>query len=81
MVGVTPPEFFGADPAAAPDVYVPMHANLLLDWQPYGFRRGYLDPIYDWVVPMARLRPGVSSRRHRRRWRRRSSDGRVHRRQ
>ena len=27
VVGVTPPEFFGVDPAAAPDVYLPMHAN------------------------------------------------------
>ena len=31
VVGVAPPEFFGVDPAAAPDFYLPMHANLLLD--------------------------------------------------
>ena len=31
VIGVAPPEFFGADPATAPDVYVPMHANLLLE--------------------------------------------------
>ena len=27
VVGVTPPEFFGVDPASAPDVYLPMHTN------------------------------------------------------
>jgi hypothetical protein len=31
VIGATPPEFFGADPEMAPDIYVPMHANLLLD--------------------------------------------------
>ena len=31
IVGVTPPDFFGVDPAAAPDFYLPMHANLLVD--------------------------------------------------
>jgi macrolide transport system ATP-binding/permease protein len=31
VIGVTPPEFFGVDPAANPDFYVPMHANLVLD--------------------------------------------------
>ena len=25
VIGVTPSEFFGVDPAAAPDVYLPMH--------------------------------------------------------
>ena len=27
VVGVTPPEFFGVDPAAAPDIYLPMHSQ------------------------------------------------------
>ena len=27
VVGVTPPEFFGVDPAAAPDVYLPLHTQ------------------------------------------------------
>ncbi len=31
VVGVTPREFFGVDPAAAPQVYLPMHASLLFD--------------------------------------------------
>lgn len=30
-----PPEFFGADPDRPPDVYVPMHANLLLEAREY----------------------------------------------
>ena len=31
VVGVTPSEFFGVDPAVAPHVYLPLHASLLLD--------------------------------------------------
>ena len=61
MIGVTPPEFFGADPDMPPDVYVPMHANLLLEDAEPTQPTTYLDPNYDWVVPMARLRPGVSA--------------------
>ena len=60
VVGVTPPEFFGADPDRPPDIYVPMHANLLLESRIYSAAT-YLDPEYDWVVPMARLRPGISA--------------------
>ena len=40
IVGVTPPEFFGVDPAVAPDVFLPMHANELLGASnQFGFRR------------------------------------------
>ncbi len=60
VIGVAPPEFLGADPDRPPDVYVPMHANLLLEARDY-LAETYLDPMYDWVVPMARLRPGVSA--------------------
>jgi predicted permease len=59
VVGVAPPEFFGADPDMAPDIYVPLHANLLLQEQYTAAT--YLDPNFDWIVPMARLRPGVSA--------------------
>src|SRR5579863_9136762 len=31
VIGVTPPEFFGVDPAMAPNLYLPLHANVLLD--------------------------------------------------
>jgi macrolide transport system ATP-binding/permease protein len=53
VVGVAPPEFFGVDPAAAPDVYLPMRASGLP-------ARQYLDQNYYWVEIMGRLRPGVS---------------------
>ena len=62
MVGVAPPEFFGVDPAAAPDVYLPMHTNELLGaGHQFGFRpEDYLDQNYYWIEMMGRLRPGVS---------------------
>jgi predicted permease len=62
VLGVTPPGFFGVDPAGAPDVYVPMHANELLGAaDQFGFRsERYLDPHYYWIQIMGRLRPGVS---------------------
>jgi len=55
---VAPPEFFGVDPAAAPEVYLPMHTNLLVD----GARaaRIYGDGNFYWLEMMGRLRPGVS---------------------
>ena len=31
VIGVTPSEFFGVDPAAAPQVYLPMRASVLFD--------------------------------------------------
>jgi predicted permease len=63
VVGVTPPEFFGADPNVLPAIYVPMHANLLLQAGKRFARAAerYTDPNFDWVVPMARLRPGVTA--------------------
>src|SRR4029453_15767659 len=63
VVGVTPPEFFGADPNALPAVYVPLHANMLLLGEEKNARLDelYANPGYDWVVPMARLRPGMTT--------------------
>ena len=62
VVGVTPPGFFGVDPSRAPDVYLPMHANVLLGAaDQFGFRvNGYFARNYYWIEMMARLRPGVS---------------------
>ena len=62
VVGVTPPEFFGVDPATAPDVYLPMHTNESLGaGHQFGFRsEDYLARNYYWVQVMGRLRPGVS---------------------
>ncbi|HEY7334351.1 MAG TPA: ABC transporter permease [Bryobacteraceae bacterium] len=61
IVGVAPPEFFGVDPAAAPDVYLPLHASALFS---AGNRFRAIPELQDrqlyWVQMMARLRPGVS---------------------
>ncbi len=58
VIGVAPPEFFGVDPASAPDLYLPLHTNLLVD----GPRAAgmYPDGNYYWLEMMGRLRPGVS---------------------
>jgi len=62
VVGVTPPEFFGVDPAAAPDIYLPIHTNELLSaGQQSGVRpEDYLARNYYWIQIMGRLRPGVT---------------------
>ena len=63
VAGVTPPEFFGVDPAAVPAFYIPLHANLLLETHigpNDGLARQYLDQNYYWIEVMGRLRPGVS---------------------
>ena len=56
VIGVTPSAFFGVDPALAPDVYLPMHANVTFDPKAAGV---YLDGNYYWLQMMGRLRPGV----------------------
>jgi macrolide transport system ATP-binding/permease protein len=58
VVGVAPPEFFGVDPAAAPDVYLPLHTTVLVD----GRRAAQLfaDENFYWLEMMGRLRPGVT---------------------
>jgi len=63
IVGVTPPGFFGADPNTVPAIYLPLHANLLLQaGSKYAqAAERYTDPGFDWIVPMARLRPGVTA--------------------
>ncbi len=62
IVGVAPPEFFGVDPSAAPEIYAPIQTNLLLEANdPFGFKASdYLDDHYYWMEAMARLRPGVT---------------------
>ena len=57
VVGVAPSEFFGVDPAANPDVYLPMHARLHFNPDAGS---AFLDQNYYWVQMMGRLRPGVS---------------------
>jgi predicted permease len=58
VIGVAPPAFFGVDPAAAPDLYLPLHANLLVDSARAA--RMYPDGNFYWIEMMGRLRPGVS---------------------
>jgi ABC-type antimicrobial peptide transport system permease subunit len=61
VVGVTAPEFFGVNPGEAPDLYLPLHTNLLLEAYPAGGPAAmYLDQNFYWLQMMARLRPGVS---------------------
>ena len=61
VIGVAPPEFFGVDPAAAPDIYLPLHTNLLVDGA--GAARMCGDGNFYWIEMMGRLRPGVSMAR------------------
>jgi predicted permease len=56
VAGVTSPGFFGVDPGAAPDVYLPLHTNLLLEKEAAASN---LDANYYWLQMMGRLRPGV----------------------
>ncbi len=58
VIGVAPPEFFGVDPAVAPDLYLPLHTNLLVGGA--GAARMYRDENFYWIEMMGRLRPGVS---------------------
>ena len=61
VAGVVPPGFFGVDPAAAPDFYIPLHTNLLLPLRARATDpQVYLEQNYYWIEMMARLRPGVS---------------------
>src|SRR5204863_5733302 len=60
-IGVAPPGFFGVDPAKTPDVYLPLHADLLLDPERLnpehapGRANRYLDEHYYWTEMMGRL--------------------------
>ncbi|HKF58842.1 MAG TPA: ABC transporter permease, partial [Blastocatellia bacterium] len=62
IVGVTPPQFFGVDPGASPDLYFPIHLNVALDeGKPWGFKPArYLEQDEYWLEMMGRLRPGVT---------------------
>jgi macrolide transport system ATP-binding/permease protein len=58
VIGVVPSAFFGAEPGAIPDVYVPMRADEILET---GFPgKKYSDDHLYWLEVMARLKPGVS---------------------
>lgn len=58
VVGVTPPGFFGVDPASPLDLYLPLRTNLLVDGA--DAQRAYTDQNHYWLEMMGRLRPGVT---------------------
>ena len=58
VIGVAPPEFFGVDPAEAPEFYLPLHTTLLLEGA--GTDGLFRDGNFYWLEMMGRLRPGVS---------------------
>lgn len=58
VVGVAPPEFFGVDPAAVPDLFLPMRTTLLVEGERAA--QMYRDGNFYWIEMMGRLRPGVS---------------------
>ncbi len=58
VIGVAPAGFFGVDPAASPDLYLPVHTNVLVGGA--GLARLYTDENFYWMEMMGRLRPGVS---------------------
>ena len=63
VVGVTPPEFFGLDPARSPDFFIPVHSGPLLQavGAPGSDDQMYQDARDYWMTVAGRLRPGVSS--------------------
>jgi macrolide transport system ATP-binding/permease protein len=62
VVGVTPPEFFGLDPARSPDFYIPVATGLLLQVvsAPGVNSKMYQDPYDYWISVAGRLRPGIT---------------------
>jgi macrolide transport system ATP-binding/permease protein len=59
VVGVVPPEFFGAEPGSVPDVYVPVETIRLLGPQIAGM---FLGPNFNWIEIMGRLSSGVTAK-------------------
>jgi len=63
IVGVMPAGFFGTDPGKAVDVYVPLHANVLMNKPAAGARTIFSEASTFWLEIMARRRPDVSLER------------------
>ena len=57
VAGVTPPEFFGVDPAAAPSIYLPLWSDVQFNPNEAKNRQ---NPNFYWLEIMGRLQPGVS---------------------
>jgi macrolide transport system ATP-binding/permease protein len=62
VAGVAAPGFLGVDPAGAPDLYLPLHSNLVVQPLPPSDNpnRLYVDNTFYWVRMMGRLRPGIT---------------------
>lgn len=58
VIGVAPSNFFGAEPGAIPDIFLPMRADAILEPQFASWR--YSDSYYFWSEIMGRLKPGVT---------------------
>jgi predicted permease len=61
IVGATAPEFFGVNPGAAPDLFIPLHASASLGAQAADVQR-FANKNHYWLEMMGRLRPGISMR-------------------
>ena len=61
IVGATAPEFFGVNPGAAPDLFIPLHASASLAAQATDLQR-FSNKNHYWLQMMGRLRPGVGIR-------------------
>jgi predicted permease len=61
VVGVTPPGFFGVDPAASPDFYLPLRASMSSEGGGSDSEdTRFVDEHYYWTQIMGRLRPGIN---------------------
>ena len=61
VVGVTPPDFFGLNPAVKPEFFIPIDTSLLLEpIEAPGSSGRFTDKNLYWIEMMGRLRPGVS---------------------
>ncbi len=61
FVGVTPPEFFGIEIGAAPDIFVPV---MMQPTAMPAFENLLDNPIIyrTWLTPFGRLKPGIDRR-------------------
>ena len=62
VVGVTPPGFFGVDPAMTPDVFLALHSNVAVEAssQYADGAAAYLDKNFYWLDMMGRLKSGAT---------------------
>lgn len=58
VIGVTPPAFFGVDPAIVPEIYLPLQTILQIEGP--SVARDFTNQNHYWIEMMGRLRPGVT---------------------